>query len=230
MRYFKYNDAKKYINAVLKEQYASLTRDEKKTYRKWRFLRRLSIIVGLIIFLSVCIAGFCAITLIPVPEEWWWTVVYGIGIFPLGILVLIISGLFMYYLTLPMQKMAEKYDLLLLKKKIPSKACAFLRDYYELSEPYVLTKCFECTDAKFNMHDVCLFITNDELRITTDLISGFLHGERDLGCYCFKKEEISVTKRQDGKNLIAELKTENVVFLLGYRAKSFIEKNFISKN
>lgn len=77
---------------------------------------------------------------------------------------------------------------------------------------------------------MCLFIVGDELRITTDLVSGFLHGERDLGCYAFKKDEITLTKLENGKHLIAELKSGDAVFLLGYRAKGFIDKNFINRS
>jgi hypothetical protein len=98
-----------------------------------------------------------------------------------------------------------------------------------LEEPYIITKCFDSTDKKFKNHDVCIFIVDDELRITTDLVRGFLHGERDLGCYAFSRDELIISKKQNGKYLMAELKSTNTEFLLGYRAKGFIEKNFLSK-
>lgn len=93
----------------------------------------------------------------------------------------------------------------------------------------MITKCFDSTDRKFKNHDVCIFIVGDELRLTADLVRGFLHGERDLGCYAFKRHEITLSKLQEGNHLIAELKAENTAFLLGYRAKGFIDKNFINK-
>ena len=116
-----------------------------------------------------------------------------------------------------------------MKKEIFSKACVNLRNYYKLQEPYIITKCFDATDKKFKNHDVCIFVVRDELRITSNLIRGFLHGERDLGCYAFKQNEITLSKQQNGKYLIAERKADNNVFLLGYRAKGFIEKNFTEK-
>ena len=88
---------------------------------------------------------------------------------------------------------------------------------------------FNSTDKKFANHDVCIFVVGDELRITTNLVQGFLHGERDLGCYAFKKEEITLSKHNDGNHLIAELKANKIVFLLGYRAKGFINKFFLQK-
>ena len=117
-----------------------------------------------------------------------------------------------------------------MKKEIFSKACAHLRNYYNLQKPYIVTKCFNATDKKFQNHDVCLFIVGDELRLTADLAHGFLYGERDLGCYALKKEDITLTKLENGKHLIAELKADNQVFLLGYRAKGFIDKNFINRS
>ena len=75
---------------------------------------------------------------------------------------------------------------------------------------------------------MCIFVVGNELRITADLVRGFLHGERDLGCYVFKREEITISKLQHGKYLMAELKADNAVFVLGYRAKAFIYKNFIT--
>ena len=115
------------------------------------------------------------------------------------------------------------------KKEILSKACGHLRDYYGLQEPYIITKCFDAADKKFQKHDVCLFIVGDELRITADLIHGFLHGERDLGCYAFVKHEITLSKQPCGQQLMLEMKAGENTFLLGYRAKGFIEKNFIGK-
>ena len=104
-----------------------------------------------------------------------------------------------------------------------------LKEQYKLlmQEPYIITKCFDAADKRFRDHDVCIFLVGDELRITTDLVRGFLHGERDLGCYAFSRKEITVSKQQDGEHLVAELKSDNTFFVLGYRAKGFIEKNFL---
>lgn len=105
-----------------------------------------------------------------------------------------------------------------------------MRDYYQLQEPYIITKCFDATDKKFRNHDVCIFIVEGELRITADLVRGFLHGERDLGCYAFMPNEIILSKQQNGNHLVAELRADDNVFLLGYRAKGFIEKSYIAKS
>jgi hypothetical protein len=146
-----------------------------------------------------------------------------------GVISLIVAGVFTFGVTMPLWKKVESFHIPSIKKDIFSKACQHLRDYYRLQEPYMITKCFDSTDRKFKNHDVCIFIVGDELRLTADLVRGFLHGERDLGCYAFNRHEITLSKLQEGNHLIAELKAENTAFLLGYRAKGFIDKNFINK-
>ena len=91
-----------------------------------------------------------------------------------------------------------------------------------------MTKCFDASDKTFKNHDVCIFVADGELRITADLVRGFLYGERDLGCYAFGKDEILLSKQRSGDRLIAELRAGDTCFLLGYRAKSFIEKSFMA--
>ena len=145
-----------------------------------------------------------------------------IGIVFIGFILLIIGAVLTFVLTMPLWKKVGSFNIPSMKKEIFSKACKHLRDYYQLQDPYIITKCFNSTDKKFVNHDVCIFVVGDELRITTDLVQGFLHGERDLGCYAFKKEEITLSKYNDGNHLIAELKADKIVFLLGYRAKGFI--------
>ena len=136
---------------------------------------------------------------------------------------LIISVVLTLIFTLPLWNKVESLHLPTLKKEFLSKSCSYLRDYYGLKEPYIVTKCFDASDERFKNHDVCLFIVQDELRITTDLMRGFLHEERDLGCYAFKLNEIKLSKLRCENGLILELREENTVFLLGYRAKRFIE-------
>lgn len=229
MRYFKYKNTNKNRNNALKEQYKALTADEKRTVRKEKIWRKFSTIVSVIVFFSCAFAGICLVTLIPKPDGWFWEFLVLVGKAMAGVVLLIVCGFLTAGLTRSLWKKVESCRLPLIKKEIFSKACGHLREYYELQEPYIVTKCFDATDKKFKNHDVCIFVVHDELRITTDLMRGFLHGERDLGCYAFKQDEITLSKQKGEKHLIAEIKAGNTVFLLGYRAKGFIEKNFTAK-
>lgn len=227
MRYFKYKNTKATENAALKAQYAELTKEEKRLARKNKLLDKLNTIVFYsvsIIFIACCSGG---IVQIPPPENWFLVILYYIAI---GVLLLIsavvcfiIGGIVAY----PIRRKIDT-EKRVIKRRILSKACLHLSKYYELQEPCIVTKCYDSSDKRFTNHDVCIFVAGDELRITTNLKHGFFHGENDLGCYAFKSDEITVSKLQGEKFLIAELKSDDVDFLLGYRAKSFIEKNFLS--
>lgn len=229
MRYFKYKNTNKNVNNALKAQYKSLTEDEKRTFRKEKRWKKISIIVSLIVYLLFITAGIYLLNSIPQPMDFLLTLFVIISKVVLGFILVIVSGVLTVGLTTPLWKKAESLRIPLMKKEIFSKACRHLRDYYELQEPYIITKCFDATDKKFQNHDVCIFVVWDELRLTTDLVRGFLYGERDLGCYVFNRDEIILSKQQDEKHLIVELKAEDTSFLLGYRAKAFIERNFIAK-
>ena len=229
MRYYKYKNINKNINNALKEQYKNLTEDEKRIFRKEKLWRKCSTIVTLVIYISCVVVGIFLLKSIPLPNAWFLEIIVIFGKVIIGFILLIACVVLTVALTTPLWKKVESFHMTSMKKEIFSKACKHLRDYYELKEPYIITKCIDATDEKFRNHDVCIFVVGDELRITTDLVQGFLHGERDLGCYAFKKEEITLSKHNNGNHLIAELRADDTVFLLGYRAKGFIDKNFLVK-
>lgn len=229
MRYFRYQNTNKNIDIALKERYKSLSKNEQRTVRQKEAWRSFSMVVTVIAFSLITFPGFYLIASIPSPSGWWWKLPVIVAKLLLSC-VFFVTGCFLtYILTRSLWKKVNSFNLPPMKKEIFSKACVHLRNYYKLQEPYIITKCFDATDKKFKNHDVCIFVVRDELRITSNLIRGFLHGERDLGCYAFKQNEITLSKQQNGKYLIAELKADNNVFLLGYRAKGFIEKNFTEK-
>ena len=229
MRYFRYKNTNKNISNAFKEQYKTLTADEKRTFRKEKQWRKFRTVVSLIIFISCIVAGIFLLKSIPLPRAWFLKVLVIIGEVIVGFLLLIACGALTVGLTMPFWKKVESFQIPTMKREIFSKACGHLRDYYELRDPYIITKCFDATDKNFQNHDVCIFVVGGELRITADLVRGFLHGERDLGCYAFKQEEITLSKQESGNHLSVVLRTDNMFFLLGYRAKGFIEKNFLEK-
>lgn len=230
MRYFRYKNTNKNRNNALKEQYETLTKDEKRTFRKEKRWTRFGLIASLAIYCACSAVGVYLLKLIPIPNGWFLETLVILGKVIVGFIwFILVSGLLTYGLTVPIWKKVASFHIPLMRKEIFSKACAHLREYYKLQEPYIVTKCFDATNPHFKNHDVCIFVVGDELRITTDLIRGFLHGERDLGCYAFTRDEIALSKQQNGNQLTAELRAEDTVFLLGYRAKSFIEKNFAVK-
>ncbi|MBQ8522030.1 MAG: hypothetical protein IJ458_00010 [Clostridia bacterium] len=229
MRYFKYKNINKTKKIAQKEYYSSLTIDEKQAFNKDKFWRRLGYIISFTLFITSFIACIYLMTLIPKPTKLMFKILYYIGEVVLGLISFIISGLISLFIPMPIWNKVKKFNLPDMKQDIFSKACSNLRDYYGLNEPCLTTKCYDSSDKNFKNQDVCIFIVGDELRITKDLKRGFLYGYKDLGCYAFKLDEITIEKKQDGKTLIAEIKVENVSFLLGYKVKSFIDKNYITE-
>ena len=227
VQYFKYKNTNKNRNNALKEQYKSLTRDEKRTFRKAKRWTIFSHIAALLIFIFFMKFGIFLLDAIPLPSAWLPELLVIIAKAILGLGLLMIGIVFAVALTMPLWKKVESFHIPSMKKEIFSKSCEHLRNYYRLQEPYIITKCFDATDGNFRNHDVCIFVAGDELRMTADLVHGFLHGKRDLGCYAFTRDEITVSKQQEGNRLVAELKVGDAVFFLGYRAKGYIEKNFM---
>ena len=229
MRYYKYKNTGKIQNVALKEQYKLMTEGERRTARKEKAWRRFGTVVSVTLFCLIFFLGTALISIIPMPSWWLWEVLAWAG---KGIIVffwLIASIALAAMILSPLWKKIESFNVPSMRKEIFSKACAHLREYYGIEEPYLITKCFDSTEKKFKNHDVCIFVAYDELRITTDLNRGFLHGDRDLGCYAFCRDEIVLTKQEHDGHSALDLRSGDTVFLLGYRAKGFIEKNFILK-
>ena len=229
MRYFRYKNVNKNRENALKEQYLTLTENEKSIVRKKNFWEKFGFIVAFIILSSCLFVSVFFLKMIPNPSNQWLEVLVVFGKVVLFFVLLALSGFLTFAITYSLWKKADIYRIPKMKKEIFSKACKHLREYYKLQEPYMVTKCYNSTDKHFTNRDVCIFIADEELRITVDLIQGFLYGYKDNGCYAFNRDEIVLSKKVDNNLLIAELKVGDTVFLLGYRANKFIKDNFLQE-
>lgn len=229
MRYFRYKATNKTQQNALKEQYNLLPQDERRILRKQKCWRKLDDLTAVSVFFLCLLAGGLLIANIPQPDVWYLKLLVLIGKVFAGAIAVIAGSALTAILAAPLWEKAESYRIPAMKKEILSKACSHLRNYYGLQEPYIVTKCFKATDQRFQGHDVCIFVVGNELRLTADLMRGFLDGNRDLGCYAFRRGEITLNRLQDGDHPTAELRANNAVFVLGDRAKRFIEKNFLER-
>ena len=229
MRYFKYKHSSVTEKNALKAQYMEFTKSEKRIVRKEKTLNIIATIVFFAVIIVCCCACVLALKQIPISQYLFLAIMECIGIGILGFVAILSSFILGGLISLPIWNKVNTHHRVM-SRDVLSRACAHLREYYGLQEPCIVTKCYKSSDERFNMHDVCIFFVDDELRITTNLKYGFFHSKNDLGCYAFRLDEISLAKSQDEKILIAELKSGEVVFLLGYRAKAFIEKNFNVKS
>ncbi|MBO5797188.1 MAG: hypothetical protein J6R77_02455 [Clostridia bacterium] len=217
MRYFKYDGPSPNITH-LKEKNKHLSKKE-----RWgRFLGKLGTPLFFLAFILLLLGSFWLLGHIPEPD----LILLNILMFPLKILLylfaVIASALIGALVAMPFwnkRNATQKKA----RQRILAESCEHLRTFYQLQEPCVVTKCYESHDKRFVDHDVCLFFVENELRITTNLKNGFLRHSKDLGCYALEREEITVSTVSYEDLLATEITAGDACFLLGRRAKAFVE-------
>lgn len=223
MKYFKYRNINKVQQLAYKERLASLCKDEQKKIKRSDRLTKLLSISGFVFFFC-CIGMFIFfIKLIPVPKNILLKILYGIGCIILGFIGLIISGI---ATGIPFGILLDKikYNLPEMRKEFIKKASEPIRKYYGLSDEYLITKCFESTNTLFNDHDICIFRYGNEIRITTDIVKGFINGNCDLGCYSIKFNELKIYKDDYNDKRATILEFDKEKFVIGIKAYSYISK------
>lgn len=93
--------------------------------------------------------------------------------------------------------------------------------YYGLNDNYIITKCYYSNHLEFINHDVIVCFINNKIKITNDLY----HSIDDFGCYEFDTNEIRYFNIKEDNLVKTKIVDNNDVFILGYRAKTFINKN-----
>ena len=223
MKYFKYRNINKVQQLANKQRLASLGKDEKKKAKRSERLTKLVSFCG-IIFFFCCFGMFIFfIKLIPVPKNTFLIILYGIGCVILGLIALIISAI---STLIPFGILLDKvrYNLPEMRKEFIKKASEPIRKYYGLSDEYIITKCFESTNTLFNDHDICIFRYGNEIRMTTDIVKGFINGNCDLGCYSIKFNELKIYKDDYNNKRATILEFDKEKFVIGIKAYSYIAK------
>lgn len=226
MRYFKC-DTLKQEDRQMVVQDIELTDEQKKRARQGEFLNFLGTLIFFFVFAAIFIGSLFLIAQISTSNNPFLFVLVVIAKIILGFGALIVASSIGSLVSFPIHKKAQAK--LAVQKRIRfDKSIIFLREYYGWTEPCIVTKCYESSDKKFNNRDVCIFLVDEELRITADLKHGFSIRENDPGCYTFKVNEFSLEQFQREEILITKFKSDGVAFHLGRRAKGFIEKRFIA--
>lgn len=226
MRYYKHPTTIEGYNAH-RTLYKVLDKKEKRQYKKAKFFGYIGTLVSFIT------AGLCMVVAIqasnlikPFADGVFFYILNGIIKFLFRACCFIVSLILSVLMALPLWNIGAKHQKEQ-KDILRNKATEHLRTAYNLTEPCLVTKCYECLDdAKFNLHDVCVFFVGDELRITTNLLHGFFNPTNDLGCYIFSKDEVTVTMIPYKETVAARLACPEITFILGQRAYKFIQKNF----
>ena len=223
MKYIKFKNMNKVLRRVDKLALSELPLDEQKIIKRKRNISNFLTIIAFVIFVLLNIFFIFVIQLIKEPEKLIPKLLYGILIFFLMIIELIVSGLIV---GIPFEKILNKVNCPKLRysKYNISKACDIIRKYYKLDDEYLITKCFYSTNQSFNDHDVCIFRVSDTIRITGDIVKGYLNDNSELGCYSVKTHEVKIYKDNYNNKRVAILEFGKEKFILGIKAFSFINK------
>ncbi len=228
MRYFKCDTTKQEDRQMIIQNVA-LTEDEKKSDRQGKVLNAVASVLFLILFLVVFVGTmFLIVSSLPATQNTILFILKVLGTLISGFVALIVAISVGGFVSSPIYKKAQE-KLVIHKRIYFDKALISLREYYGWTEPCIVTKCYDSSDKKFKNRDICIFLFDDELRIAADLKHGFSIRENDPGCYTFRADEIRLDETQDERFLMTQVKSGDLVFHLGRRAKGFIEKNFIFK-
>ena len=222
MRYFKFKKNSPTPNA-LKNKLRELNNEEKRLYRKAKMFKRIGNVVFWIIFLTGTITSIYLVTLFSDRDVLILHIIQTILSFVFVILCIVVSAIIAALVSLLFWNYQDK-NVNFIRQTIRSAVCSELQKFYGLCEPLLVTKCYECTDKNFNNHDVCIFNADGELRITTNLQYGFYNINKDLGCYAFTQEEISITRVDFAENEATRLTVGDFNITLGIKAKRFIEQ------
>ncbi len=192
MRHFQYQNYDK-SQREMKKAIDLASENHKHAYRKERTLEILMFVMFAILFVLGLVGVFMlADAVFPVCKtvfEKMLDIIVTALIRIIGVIgTFILAGL----AVLPLGKKAIQISRQRRQYANSIPACAHLRAYYGVKEPYLITKCYEDSGKRFENKDICLFVSDGELRITKDLIKGFLHAERDVGCYTMTSDEISL--------------------------------------
>lgn len=225
MNYFKYGKVNKLKILADKEYLKSLGKDkEKKIIRSRRLVRLLSII-GVLLFIFLFGLLTYLIALIPIDDSF----LRGITSTFLEVIALILSILAVIFTVGVLIKKVE-YNYPQMHKEYIARACADVRRYYKLNDNYLITKCFDSTNKTFNMHDVCIFRYNNEIRITSDIVRGFINSHCDLGCYSIDINDLVIFKDDFNGKRATIIEFENIKFVIGIKAYSFLMKIINQEN
>ena len=222
MRYFRYDGPAANVSD-LKQHYAGLSAKEQARRRRFLWLHRLGTVVFWLLFLASFIGFVLLIHKIePVSDSVLDAILHPILLIGLGFVALILSAVLGALAAAPLW--GKKADCeKALRRKLLSQACGDLRQFYGFQEPFLVTKCYRASDRRFDRHDVCLFLVDGKLRLTVNLHYGFFDLRRDLGCYEFDFSEIELLPGRYKEREAVELRFGEIIFLLGQRARSFIE-------
>lgn len=213
MKYYKHkSDGEK---KLLKLRIKEFTKNERKNYKWNKILSRLCIILFFVEFVTIIILAKNMNTLIQnstVANTI--SVILYILLFPIPI-GLTIFGLYIVGRFFQVHLLPE------VKNDMIQKVINQRMKFYGLTKNYIVTKCYQSSNEVLNNKDVLICCCNNKIKLTND----FYHSVFDFGCYEFDLYEVTYLNIKEDGLIKTKLSIKDMTFILGYRAKTFIEKN-----
>ncbi len=210
-KHFQYPLLNKIEEKIYKERIKRLEGDNARKMCKYKVLSKMVLCWFLLFLVAIPVA---ARLLFEGVTRWYFVVGIVAAVLVLGVGNLALAaGLW--------RKIYKKYhsdSIPLLKKEELSKLTLPLRRFYQIGDSYVVTKCFEATDAELIDKDVLVFGYGNGFRIVCDLFSS----RKDFGCYEFRFDETTVrNETTDGKTKTV-ISCDTFRLTLGYRAGTYL--------
>lgn len=228
MRYLRFSGEVPNLESLQKRG-RELSATEQRQRRKATVLHKCGTVVFWTVFLSLSAGLILLINwLLPEDDSVFDVIINTICGLCLGIVAVIISAIVGAIAATPLWGKQQNAKKAMLREAL-NESCAALRQFYQFGEPFLVTKCYCSSDKRFDRHDVCIYVVDNELRITANLHYGFFDPTRDLGCYCMAPQEIQLTDAQHKTRPAVELQADGVRFTLGSKAQAFIKAQFIGR-
>lgn len=221
MKFYRFaeHEKKSSANFAFRAHLLKLMAKERSAYQKRMLLRKYLFLLMATVFCGIDLSLIC-IKIFHfnegVPEA---------VAFIILILLLLVSLFAFALLCIQIGKKLPYYGKSLPNKILIARCCEPLRAFYCFREPHLLTKCYACTNERWNNHDVCLFFYRGHICVTADIIHGYTHSYQDLGCYQFELTEFSLQYAKYNGKIVARLTADRFEMYLGKRAKPFICRN-----
>lgn len=223
MKLIKYNNINKIYKLAYKEALSLKPKDERKKIKRNNIIKNICGVSAFIFHIIIFILFVSLINLIPEPENkiilFFYWLLYGL----LCIIAYIISVIVIFY---PVSKIVDKYDFSepIINRDNIKNACDVIRKHYQLTNNYIVSKCFFSNNYEFKNKDLCIFRVGKEIRITNNIIVGYLDGKSNLGCYKVKFDELKVYKDNYDEKQVTIIEFENEKFITTSRVYPFIRR------
>lgn len=215
MKYIKYPSNNSIQKRLYKERVNNLYTNEKRNYKLHRVLGKSSFVLFLLLTTIFIILGIHVSRMDGLNG-----IVMALLLILIVLLALILPSLITGIIYTAISKKIPYCSLPSITRKLITKCNQPLFQFYKIPNYYIITKCYDCYRQNFINKDIMLFFHEDKIRITVD----YTGTVKDLGCYEFNLEEIELSYEQRGHILAAVLKTKDLYFVLGRRAKPYILK------